>query len=116
MQFQNGGEYDFSDEKLQDTFEFLFRTLGLFSNHDAGVDKLLSEAIGKPFHLSSQGPDVYEEYWPDLEGLAQRGVVTEEAMPPGTFFDLATIHILIVNILKSHEFDIVQEMSRCSLE
>ncbi len=25
-------------------------------------------------------------------------------MPPGTFFDLATIHILIVNILKSHEF------------
>jgi hypothetical protein len=37
-------------------------------------------------------------------------------MPPGTFFDLATIHILIVNILKSHEFDIVQEMSRCSLE
>ena len=52
MQFQNGGEYDFSDEKLQDTFEFLFRTLGLFSNHDAGVDKLLSEAIGKPVHLS----------------------------------------------------------------
>jgi hypothetical protein len=31
MQFQNGGEYDFSDEKLQDTFEFLFRTVGLFS-------------------------------------------------------------------------------------
>jgi len=52
VQFQNGGEYDFSDEKLQDTFEFLFRTLGLFSNHDAGVDKLLSEAIGKPVHLS----------------------------------------------------------------
>jgi hypothetical protein len=116
VQFQNGGEYDFSDEKLQDTFEFSLLDGGTILNHDAGVDKLLSEAIGKPVHLSSQGPDVYEEYWPDLEGLAQRDVVTEEAMPPGTFFDLATIHILIVNILKSHEFDIVQEMSRCSLE
>jgi len=65
-------------------------------NHDAGVDTVLSEAIGKPVHLSSQGPEssVYEEFWPDLEGLARRDVVTEEAMPPGTFFDLATIHIL----------------------
>lgn len=65
-------------------------------NHDAGVDTVLSEANGKPVHLSSQGPEssVYEEFWPDLEGLARRDVVTEEAMPPGTFFDLATIHIL----------------------
>jgi hypothetical protein len=56
----------------------------------------LSEAIGKPVHLSNQGPEssVYEEFWPDLDGLARRDVVTEEAMPPGTFFDLATIHIL----------------------
>jgi MOSC domain-containing protein len=66
-------------------------------NHDVGVDTVLSEAIGKSVHLStSQGPEssVYEEFWPDLEGLARRDVVTEEAMPPGTFFDLATIHIL----------------------
>jgi uncharacterized protein YcbX len=65
-------------------------------NHEAGVEAVISEAIGKPVHLSSQRPEssVYEEYWPDLEGLAHRDAVTEEAMPPGTFFDLATIHIL----------------------
>jgi MOSC domain-containing protein len=65
-------------------------------NHDAGVDTVLSEAIGKPVHLSSRGPEssVYEEFWPDLEGLAHRDVVTEEAMPPETLFDLATINIL----------------------
>jgi uncharacterized protein len=65
-------------------------------NRDAGIDTVLSEGIGKPVHLSNAGPEssVYEEFWPDLEGLAHRDVVTEEAMPPGTFFDLATIHIL----------------------
>jgi uncharacterized protein len=65
-------------------------------NHDSGIDTVISEAIGRPVHLSSQRSEssVYEEFWPDLEGLARRNVVTEEAMPPGTFFDLATIHIL----------------------
>jgi uncharacterized protein YcbX len=29
-----------------------------------------------------------------MEGLARRNVVTAKAMPPGTFFDLASIHIL----------------------
>ena len=36
----------------------------------------------------------YEEYWPDMEDLAYRDTVTHEAMPEGTFFDLAVIHIL----------------------
>lgn len=35
-----------------------------------------------------------EEYWPDIEGLAHREKVTDEPMPPRTFFDLAVIHIL----------------------
>ena len=35
-----------------------------------------------------------EEYWPDLEGLDYRDTTTEESMPPGTFFDLAVVHIL----------------------
>jgi hypothetical protein len=37
---------------------------------------------------------VLEEYWPDIEGLALRETVTDEAMPEGTFFDLATVHVL----------------------
>jgi len=35
-----------------------------------------------------------EEYWPDIEGLAQRDAVTDEKMPEGTFFDCAVVHIL----------------------
>jgi hypothetical protein len=34
VQFQNGGEYDFSDEKLQDTFEFSLPDGGTILNHD----------------------------------------------------------------------------------
>ena len=35
-----------------------------------------------------------EEFWPEVEGLAYNDVVTDEAMPEHTFFDLAPIHIL----------------------
>ncbi|HLZ62420.1 MAG TPA: MOSC domain-containing protein [Ktedonosporobacter sp.] len=35
-----------------------------------------------------------EEYWPEVEGLAYNDVLTDEAMPNHTFFDLAPIHIL----------------------
>ena len=34
---------------------------------------------------------IYEEYWPDIDGLAQRDKVTDEAMPAQTFFDIAVI-------------------------
>ena len=36
----------------------------------------------------------YEEYWPNIDGLARRDQVTDEAMPSKTFFDIAVIHIL----------------------
>jgi uncharacterized protein YcbX len=35
-----------------------------------------------------------EEYWPDMEGLDYRDTVTEWELPPGTFFDLAVVHLL----------------------
>src|SRR5258708_39915040 len=34
-----------------------------------------------------------EEYWPDLEGLDFRDTVTDFALPQGTFFDCATVHL-----------------------
>ncbi len=40
-----------------------------------------------------------EEYWPDMEELANRDVVTDEGMPQGTFFDLAVLHILTTGTL-----------------
>jgi uncharacterized protein YcbX len=41
----------------------------------------------------------YEEYWPNIDGLAQREKVTDEAMPPQTFFDIAVIHILTTSTI-----------------
>lgn len=35
-----------------------------------------------------------EEYWPDIEGLDYRDTVTDFALPAGTFFDCATVHLL----------------------
>jgi uncharacterized protein YcbX len=40
-----------------------------------------------------------EEYWPDMEGLANRDVVTDEPMPQGMFFDLAVLHVLTTGTL-----------------
>jgi len=42
-----------------------------------------------------------EEYWPDIDDLARRDVVTDEAIPSGTFFDLGTIHLLTTKTLSS---------------
>ena len=35
-----------------------------------------------------------EEYWPDIEGLDHQDTVTDFALPTGTFFDCATVHLL----------------------
>lgn len=35
-----------------------------------------------------------EAYWPDMEGLDYRDTVTEFALPEGTFFDGAVVHVL----------------------
>lgn len=62
-----------------------------------GVDDLLSKALDASVRLvpaSSLEKSGYEEYWPDIEGLANRDRVTDELMPPRTFFDVATVHVL----------------------
>jgi uncharacterized protein YcbX len=59
-------------------------------------DRLLSSAIGRPVRLPSAAPakPVLEEYWPAVEGLPHQDAVTDEGMGAGTFFDLATVHLL----------------------
>ena len=60
------------------------------------VDHILSQALGLQVRLMTpalEKPSL-EEYWPDIEGLAQREKVTDEPMPPRTFFDLSVIHVL----------------------
>ena len=42
-----------------------------------------------------------EEYWPDMDGLDHRDTVTEFELPPGTFFDCATVHLLTTATLNN---------------
>jgi uncharacterized protein YcbX len=66
------------------------------SGEQADRDQVLSAALGRPVALrgsAAQAP-VLEEYWPDIDGLPHRDAVTDEAMPQGAFFDLATVHLL----------------------
>jgi len=60
------------------------------------TDRVLSKALGRDVRFVASAPERpnLEEYWPDIEGLAHREKVTDEAMPPGTFFDSATLHLL----------------------
>jgi len=61
-----------------------------------GADGMLSEALGAQVRLmtASLEKPSYEEYWPDIEGLANRDKVTENFMPARTFFDGAAVHLL----------------------
>ncbi len=61
-----------------------------------GADDMLSDALGAQVRLmaSSLEKPSLEEYWPDIEGLANREKVTEEFTSPRTFFDAASVHVL----------------------
>src|SRR5580704_3313439 len=61
----------------------------------------LSAKLGRSVTLLTSSPRdaQLEEYWPDMEELSNRDVVTDEAMPPGTFFDLAILHLLTTGTL-----------------
>jgi uncharacterized protein len=61
----------------------------------------LSATLGRSVTLLSAPPQhaQLEEYWPDMEELANRDVVTDEAMPQGVFFDLAVLHVLTTGTL-----------------
>jgi uncharacterized protein len=43
---------------------------------------------------SQPGAATAEEYWPDMDGLDYRDTVTDFALPAGTFFDCAVVHVL----------------------
>jgi hypothetical protein len=68
---------------------------------DPAIDAELTATLGRPVRLASVAPaqPVLEEYWPDIDDLAHRDAVTEEAMPAATFFDCASVHLLTTNTL-----------------
>lgn len=73
------------------------------STGDKDIEAKLSASLGKPvkFLSGARGSGTLEEYWPDIDGLAKRDVVTDEAMPAETFFDCGTIHFLTTATLDS---------------
>lgn len=75
------------------------------SECDQVLSKILSRAVtlaaaehGRVSGVNSSLPASWtgkaEEYWPDIEGLDHRNTVTDFALPTGTFFDGATVHLL----------------------
>ena len=72
------------------------------SSEDDHLDKTLTGVLGREVVLETAAPvePSLEEYWPDMEGLDHRETVTDEAMPTGTFFDLAVLHILTTATLE----------------
>src|SRR5205823_8134118 len=55
-----------------------------------GRDVAFAQARGNGDSSSAEA----EEYWPDMPGLDHRDTVTDWELPAGTFFDLATVHLL----------------------
>ena len=83
------------------------------------VDATLSRFLGRDVHLASSAPATVtmEETWPDVEGLAPESFIASTrietddpaevvsditmamAAPPGTFFDLAALHLVTTSTL-----------------
>jgi uncharacterized protein YcbX len=65
------------------------------------IDEILSNLLMRDVELRVPAPTTVslEEYWPDIEGLTHRETVTDEAMPPETFFDLSPIHVLTTSTI-----------------
>jgi MOSC domain-containing protein len=76
----------------------------LVSSAQRDVNQILSKALNRDVTLEAiEGGDAgttrprtasAEEYWPDMEGLDYRDTVTDFALPEGTFFDCAVVHLL----------------------
>jgi uncharacterized protein YcbX len=75
----------------------------VLSDHkENDMDSRLSEVFHREVTLmkaSGFEEPSYEEYWPDIDGLARRNQVTDEGMPSKTFFDIAVIHILTTSTI-----------------
>jgi MOSC domain-containing protein len=67
------------------------------------IDLMLSAALQREVTLCSQVPGVpqLEKFWPDIGDSAGQEKVTEEAIPPGTFFDGEAVHLLTTASLEA---------------
>jgi uncharacterized protein len=70
-------------------------------SEDSRFAEVVSAALGRRVVLAAAGvpQPTLEEYWPDMAELDHQEIVTDEAMPPGTFFDLAGVHVLTTSTI-----------------
>ncbi len=81
----------------------------ILTNEQSDLNQILSQALGREVVLeaaersqeevlassfATRVSALAEAYWPDMEGLNLRDTVTDFALPEGTFFDCATVHLL----------------------
>ncbi len=68
----------------------------IVTSTQSDLNQVLSQVLGREVTLGTTVPKSpsLEEYWPDIEGLAHKETVTDEAMPTNTFFDCAVVHVL----------------------
>ena len=69
------------------------------TSQQSDLNQIISNTLSRKVTLNAAehgraGPANAEEYWPDMEGLDYRDTVTNFALPDGTFFDCATVHLL----------------------
>jgi uncharacterized protein YcbX len=62
----------------------------------ADIDAQLGAVVGRPVRLARTAMEaaVAEGYWPDYDWLPQPNEVFDFPLPPGTFFDGATVHLV----------------------
>jgi uncharacterized protein YcbX len=77
----------------------------IVSSEQRDIDQVLSQALKRDVTLRaaerrSVPEATAEEYWPDMEGLEHRDTVTDFALPEGTFFDAAFVHVLTMATLE----------------
>jgi uncharacterized protein YcbX len=69
---------------------------------ESDFNAIMSQALERKVTLSRttlQTPGL-EEFWPEVDGITYNNIVTDEAMPANTFFDLAPIHILTTSTIE----------------
>ncbi|GAA1253993.1 MOSC domain-containing protein [Pseudonocardia aurantiaca] len=73
----------------------------VMSSADNRFAETVSAVLGRRVMLAAAGAPqpVLEEYWPDMAELDHQDTVTDEAMPEGTFFDLAGVHVLTTSTI-----------------
>jgi uncharacterized protein len=74
---------------------------GTVVSSDLDADEALTRTLGRRVKLTRPRPDgqTLEEYWPDIEGRTNRETVTDETMPPRTFFDSSPVHLLTTSTI-----------------